>query len=76
VTEQPPPEPPRSPEPPPASSPMSGSSPGAQPVAGSSDVHYPPAASGQSLTERPEVKIAATFAGGLIAATILKRLAR
>lgn len=77
MTEQPPPEPPLSPpEPPPASSPMSGSLPGAQPVAGSSDVHYPPVASGQSLTERPEVKVAATFAGGLIAATILKRLAR
>jgi hypothetical protein len=84
VTEQPPPEPPLSPaeppqapaEPPPAPSPTSGSLLGAQPVAGSSDVHYPPAASGQSLTERPEVKIAATFAGGLIAATILKRLAR
>jgi hypothetical protein len=38
-------------------------------------VNFAPAGSGQSLTGRPEVKIAATFVGGVIAATILKRLA-
>ena len=48
-------------------SPASGTLPGDQPAAASTT---------ESLTERPEVKVAATFAGGLIAATILKRLAR
>jgi len=32
--------------------------------------------SSQSPTERPEVAIGAAFAGGLLAALILKRLAR
>jgi hypothetical protein len=47
--------------------PASGPLPGAQTA---------PASSAESLNERPEVKVAATFAGGLIVATILKRLVR
>jgi hypothetical protein len=68
VTEQPLSEPPRSP----ASEPPLG----AQPAAASTGVDYQTGASTQSLTDRPEAKIAGTFVAGLIAATILKRLAR
>lgn len=50
---------------------------GAQPASASSAVDYPPAARAQSLfRQRPELLVAATFVGGLLAATILKRLAR
>ena len=66
MTEQSPPEPPLSPA---SELPL-----GAQPTAAPSGVDSSP--TGESVTERPEVKIAATFAGGLIAATILKRFAR
>ena len=69
MTEQPPSEPPLGP----AGEPTLV---GAQPTAASSGVEFPSPGSSQGLAERPEVKIAATFAGGLIAATILKRLAR
>jgi hypothetical protein len=68
VSEQSPPEPPLSP--------AGGPLPGAQPAAASTGVDYESAGSGQGMTERPEAKIAATFAGGLVVATILKRLAR
>ncbi len=64
----------QSPEPP--LSPASGPPPGAQPAAASSGADFQGAGSGESPTERPEVKVAATFAGGLVAAMILKRLAR
>lgn len=50
---------------------------GTQPSAGSSGVDFGPASGGgQSLSQRPEVVIAATFVGGFILASILKRLAR
>lgn len=49
---------------------------GAQPTAASRSVDYTSAARGQSFTERPEVLVAATFLGGLVLASILKRLAR
>jgi hypothetical protein len=55
--------------------PLGESGSGAQPAAASSGVDYPPVASGTGLADRPEVKIGATFAGGLVLATILKRLA-
>lgn len=68
MTEQPPPEYPPT---------QAGEAPvGAQPTAASSGVNYPSAGPSQSLTARAEVKIAATFVGGLLAATILKRLGR
>ncbi|HWD63787.1 MAG TPA: hypothetical protein VG405_01310 [Solirubrobacteraceae bacterium] len=68
MTEQSPPEPPLGP----TGQPLVG----AQPTAASSGVDFAPAGSSPGLAERPEVRIAATFAGGVIAATILKRLAR
>jgi hypothetical protein len=67
VTEQSPPEPPLSP---------ASALPGAQPAAATSGAEFQSTGSGDGLTERPEVKVAATFAGGLIVATILKRFAR
>lgn len=49
---------------------------GAQPAASSAGVDYTPASQGESLIERPEVRVAATFVGGLLAASILKRFAK
>jgi hypothetical protein len=60
-----------------SSTPGTGAPPlGAQPTAGSRPVDYTSAVQGQSLTQRPEVLIAATFVGGFILASILKRLAK
>jgi hypothetical protein len=49
---------------------------GTQPTAASSAVDFAPVSRGQSLSQRPEIVIAATFVGGFILASILKRLAR
>jgi hypothetical protein len=49
---------------------------GSQPAAASHGVDYGPSTTSPSLTERPEVLVAGTFVGGLLAATILKRLVR
>lgn len=65
------------PPPDPSTPPLTGPPLGPQPPTASSGVDYPPAAPAQTLfRQRPELLVAATFVGGLLAATILKRLAR
>ncbi|HET9720754.1 MAG TPA: hypothetical protein VFP55_11800, partial [Solirubrobacteraceae bacterium] len=54
----------------PSSIPLGQPNHGAQPTAASSGADYPPAASGPGVADRPEVKIGATFVGGLVLATI------
>ena len=51
----------------------------AQPVAASAGPSWPPDSAlpgGGAATERPELLVGAAFAGGLVLAMILKRLAR
>lgn len=73
-------EPPMSPPPPtppqPPIQPVGGPGSGTQPTAASVGVDYSSGGSKKDVSNRPEVVIAATFVGGLVLATILKRLAR
>ena len=49
---------------------------GAQPTASSAGTESASGSAGPGVSQRPEVAVAGTFVGGLVLATILKRLAR